>query len=87
MAARAGNRMQARQTYRTMNRMQRRRGFTRDAMTPDEPAYAPPPPVPAPAPPPAPTYVDELQALAGLHEQGAITDEEYDLKKRQILEL
>ena len=33
MAARAGNRMQARQTYRTINRMERRRAFMRDALT------------------------------------------------------
>ena len=84
MAARAGNRMQTRQAYRTMSRMERRRGFLHDTMTPDEPAYAPPPPAPQAA---APAYVDELQALARLHDQGAITDEEYDLKKRQILEL
>ena len=30
MAARAGGRMQARQNYRTMSRMQRRRSFVQD---------------------------------------------------------
>lgn len=92
MAARAGNRMQARQTYRTINRMERRRGFMRDAMTPDqpEPTYAAPPPQ---QPPPAayapaaaePDYTEELRKLADLHAAGVLDDDEYQAKKRQIL--
>lgn len=89
MAARAGNRMQARQTYRTINRMERRRGMMRDAMTPDEPepapaqaTYAAPPPPAAPA---QPDYTEELRKLADLHAAGVLDDDEYQAKKRQIL--
>jgi hypothetical protein len=95
MAARAGNRMQARQTYRTINRMERRRSMMRGAMTPDpEPQqqYAEPAPAPSYAAPPqqaapaaAPSYVEELNALSQLHDQGILSDEEFDIKKRQIL--
>ena len=44
------------------------------------------------APPPAPAapaagegYVDELEQLAKLHEEGVLTDEEFDAKKKEIL--
>jgi hypothetical protein len=51
---------------------------------------APPPEAPAAAPPPAPAAPDstaELQQLAALHEQGILTDEEFEAKKKQILGL
>ena len=90
MAARAGGRMQARQTYRTMSRMQRRRsyvesktGMREDFSSPEEPAEAA---APAPAPAaPEPEYVGELERLAQLRDQGVITDEEFEAKKKQIL--
>lgn len=83
MAARAGNRMQARQGYRTINRMERRRGLLRDALTSPEPE-----PEPAPAPQAAvPDYVAELERLAALQARGALTADEYSAKKRQILGL
>ena len=46
----------------------------------------------APPPPPetgegSPSYLDELQKLAELHEAGVLTDEEFDAKKQQILGL
>ncbi|HEX2141492.1 MAG TPA: PH domain-containing protein [Candidatus Limnocylindria bacterium] len=48
-----------------------------------------PSPVPS-APPPAPANVDQLSAtlesLAGLRDKGLITPEEYEAKKREILE-
>jgi hypothetical protein len=50
--------------------------------------YAPPPPQYAPAAPAetaAPAYVDELQRLAKLRDQGIISSEDFDAKKRQLL--
>jgi hypothetical protein len=90
MAARAGGRMQARQTYRTMSRMQRRRsyvesktGMREDFSSRDEPAEAA---APAPAPAaPEPEYVGELERLAQLRDQGILSDQEFEAKKKQIL--
>ena len=90
MAARAGGRMQARQTYRTMSRMQRRRSFVQsktgmreDFSSRDEPAEAA---APAPAPAaPEPEYVGELERLAQLRDQGILSEEEFEAKKKQIL--
>jgi hypothetical protein len=90
MAARAGGRMQARQTYRTMSRMQRRRSFVEsktgmreDFSSRDEPAEAA---APAPAPAaPEPEYVGELERLAQLRDQGILSEEEFEAKKKQIL--
>jgi hypothetical protein len=90
MAARAGGRMQARQTYRTMSRMQRRRsyvesktGMREDFSSRDEPAEAAPP-APAPAAP-EPEYVGELERLAQLRDEGILSEEEFEAKKKQIL--
>ena len=50
----------------------------------DEPApqqYAPPPP----AAPAEPDYVAELSKLAHLKDQGIISEEEFEAKKKQIL--
>ena len=33
------------------------------------------------------SYVDELEQLAKLHEEGILTDEEFDAKKKEILGL
>jgi hypothetical protein len=81
--------MQARQGYRTMARMQRRRSFmeSRVGMREDfasaEPAETPAPA--APATTPEPDYVGELERLAQLREQGIISEEEFEAKKKQIL--
>jgi len=68
-----------------------------DAVAPSEPPApppsAPPPPAPAPSPPPAPQppqmSADEvtrtLASLADLHERGAISTEEYEAKKADLL--
>ena len=90
MAARAAGRMQARQTYRTMSRMQRRRSYVQDKLgaredfsSREEPAEAA---APAPAPAtPEPEYVGELERLAQLRDQGILTDDEFEAKKKQIL--
>ena len=89
MAERGAQRMQARQTYRTMARMERRRSFVQSRMGVredfgrQEPAEAA---APAPAPAaPEPEYVAELERLAQLRDQGIITNEDFEAKKKQIL--
>ena len=91
MAERGAQRMQARQSYRTMARMQRRRSFVqsklgmREDFSREEPAEAA---APAPASAPAasePEYVGELERLAQLRDQGILSDEEFEAKKKQIL--
>jgi hypothetical protein len=86
-AAMAANRMRTRQSYRTIARMQRRRSYmeSRMGMRQDfepggqqEPQYA----EPAPA---APDYTAELERLAQLRDQGVITAEDFDAKKKQLL--
>jgi hypothetical protein len=47
----------------------------------DEPEYAAPPP----AAPQEPDYAEELQKLATLKNQGVISEEEFEAKKKQIL--
>jgi hypothetical protein len=90
MAERGAQRMQARQTYRTMSRMQRRRsyiesksGMREDFSSPqDQPAQAA---APAPAAAPEPEYVGELERLAQLRDQGIITNDDFEAKKKQLL--
>ena len=89
VAARAAGRMQARQNYRTMSRMQRRRSFVQSKMgvkedfsSREEPAEAA---ASAPAAAPEPEYVGELERLAQLRDQGILSDEEFEAKKKQIL--
>jgi hypothetical protein len=91
VAARAAGRMQARQNYRTMARMQRRRSFVQsqlgmkeDFSSREEPVEAAAPAPAAPAPP-EPRYVGELERLSQLRDQGIISDEDFEAKKKQIL--
>jgi Short C-terminal domain len=86
MAARAGMRMRTRQQYRTMSRMQRRRSYLADRMgarqdfsQPGEPAEAE---APAEA---APDYTTELEKLAKLRDEGVISAEDFEAKKKQLL--
>ena len=44
-------------------------------------------PAPAAAAPADASYVDELEQLARLHEEGILTDEEFEAKKKEILGL
>ena len=88
VADRAPGRMQARQTYRTMARMERRRSFVQgqlgmrqDFGRQEQPAEA----TPAPAAPSEPEYMGELERLAQLRDQGIITDEDFEAKKKQLL--
>jgi hypothetical protein len=90
MADRGAQRMQARGTYRTMARMQRRRSFVQsrlgtkeDFSSREQPAEAV-----AAAPAPAanePEYVGELERLSQLRDQGIITNEDFEAKKKQLL--
>jgi hypothetical protein len=47
--------------------------------------YAAPAPPPPPAPPAENSLGDQLTKLAQLHSQGALTDEEFQAAKRQLL--
>ena len=92
LAERAGNRMETRQRYRTASRMQRRRswmeskmGMRQDFDRKEEPVEAA-----APSPTPAspePEYMAELERLAQLREQGVVSEEEFQAKKKQLLGL
>jgi Short C-terminal domain len=88
MANRAATRMQTRQMYRTASRMQRRRSWTESRMGARqdfEPAEEPGANEPAPAAPARPAYVAELEQLAQLRDQGVLSPQEFDAKKRQLL--
>jgi hypothetical protein len=89
---RAAGRMQARQTYRTMSRMQRRRSYVEDKLGAREdfssPQNQPAAQAAEPAPAPVasqPDYVSELERLAQLRDQGIITDDDFEAKKKQLL--
>ena len=90
LAERAANRMETRQRYRTASRMQRRRSWmeSKTGMRQDferkeeEPAEAAPP-VATSAPEPG--YVAELERLAQLRDQGIVSEEEFEAKKKQVL--
>ena len=91
MAERGAQRMQVRQGYRTMARMQRRRSFVQsrlgtkeDFSSREEPAEAAAA-APAPAASPEPEYVGELERLSQLRDQGIITNEDFEAKKKQLL--
>jgi hypothetical protein len=67
--------------------MQRRRSFVQskvgmreDFSSPEEPAEAA-----APAAAPEPDYVGELERLSQLRDQGILSDEEFEAKKKLIL--
>jgi len=88
MANRAATRMQTRQMYRTASRMQRRRSWMEAQMGARqdfEPADEPEGTGPAPAASGQPAYVAELEQLARLRDQGVVSPEEFDAKKRQLL--
>jgi hypothetical protein len=90
LAAMAANRMRTRQSYRTVSRMQRRRSYVqnRAGMRQDfQPAGQPEPQEAAPVPAAAavPDYAAELEQLARLRDQGVITAEDFEAKKKQIL--
>jgi Short C-terminal domain len=67
---------------RTARRTSRRQMAMQDAYEEpyDEPQAAPPPAAPA-----APDYTTQLTELAQLKEQGILSEEEFEAKKKQIL--
>jgi hypothetical protein len=88
MANRAAGRMQARQTYRTMARMERRRSYVQGRMGMRQDFGRQEEPVEAAAPaaaPSEPEYVGELERLSQLRDQGIISNEDFEAKKKQIL--
>jgi hypothetical protein len=100
MEARMANRMGTRQMYRTANRMERRRarymgpqyamGGGREQVQQEQyeqQAQYAQPQAPAPASEPTPAYVEELRQLAELQQQGVITQDEFDAKRKQLLGL
>jgi hypothetical protein len=81
--------MQARQTYRTMARMERRRSFVQSRLgmredfgRQEQPAETAAPTAPAAS---EPEYVGELERLSQLRDQGILSDQEFEAKKKQIL--
>jgi hypothetical protein len=69
------------------NRVSRRQGerwAQQDAAAYQQQA-APPPPAAAPAAPAVPDYAAELEKLAALRDQGVITAEDFEAKKKSIL--
>jgi Short C-terminal domain len=92
MAERAANRMGMRQSYRTASRMQRRRswlenkmGMRQDFDRKEEPVEAAEPSPASAAPEPG--YMVELERLAQLRDQGIVSEEEFQAKKKQLLGL
>jgi len=87
-AARMGNRMGARQQYRTMARMQRRRSYFQNATGSHqdfEQRGNEEPQEPASYEAQEPDYTSQLKELAELKSQGILTDDEYTAKKKQVL--
>jgi Short C-terminal domain len=88
LAERGAQRMQARQTYRTMARMERRRSYVQGRMGMRQDFGRQEQPVEAAAPAPAPSepeYVGELERLSQLRDQGIISNDDFEAKKKQIL--
>ena len=89
VAARAGMRMRSRQQYRTMARMQRRRSYMEDRMGMRQDFQAAGgQPVEEAAPAAAPAaddYTAELEKLAKLRDDGVISAEDFEAKKKQLL--
>jgi len=91
-AERAANRMGTRQRYRTASRMQRRRSWAESKLgmrqdfdrKEEEPTEAAAPSA-ASAAPPEPEYIAELERLAQLRDQGIVSKEEFEAKKKQLL--
>lgn len=64
------------------NRVSRRQG---ERWAQQETAYEPTPAAAAPAATPTPDPVEQLKGLAALHDQGALTDEEFATQKSKLL--
>jgi Short C-terminal domain len=89
LADRAATWAQTRQRYHTASRMQRRRsrieskvGMRQDFERKEEPAEAA---APAATSAPEPGYTAELERQAQLRDQGILSEEEFEAKKKQVL--
>jgi membrane protease subunit (stomatin/prohibitin family) len=84
LANRAAARMGARQQYRTMARMQRRRSYMQNRMGMRQ-DFEPAGQEQYEEAPQAQDYTAELERLAQLRDQGVITAEDFEAKKHQLL--
>lgn len=75
-------RVARRTSRRTSRRVSRRQGAMYDDQGYDDEPQQAPPPQAAPA---EPDMTEQLQDLAKLHEQGILTDDEFQAKKKEIL--
>jgi hypothetical protein len=82
VANRAAMRQRTRQQYRTMARMERRRGAFQGRQQQQAPAEGAPA---APAPAEQADYTDQLEKLAKLRDEGVITADDFEAKKKQLL--
>ena len=76
-----GRRVARRTARRTTRRQMAMQGMN------DEPAYDEPVAAPPPAAPAEPDMASQLQELAKLKDQGILTEEEFQAKKKQILDI
>ena len=68
-----------------VSRRQARRWGAQDAAAAPQEEYAPPQEQYAPPPAAGPDRVEQLKELAGLKDQGVLTDEEFAAEKAKIL--
>ncbi|HEX7244326.1 MAG TPA: SHOCT domain-containing protein [Solirubrobacterales bacterium] len=97
LANRAAMRMRTRQQYRTMSRMQRRRSYVQEKMGArqdfqpaggeEAPVEEAPPQVASAPAATAGDYTVELEKLAKLRDEGVISPEDFEAKKKQLLGL
>ena len=73
-------RVARRTARRTSRRQMAMYGDMQGGYDEPEPEYAPPPPAQQ-----EPDYAAELQKLSALKEQGIISDEDFEAKKKQLL--
>ena len=78
-----GRRVARRTARRTSRRVARRQGMFQDPY--EEPYYDEPQGPPPQAAPAEPDYTTELAELAKLKDQGIISEEDFEAKKKQIL--
>jgi len=77
-------RVARRTARRTSRRQMAMYSDTQGGYDEPEPQYTAPPPAAAPQ---EPDYAAELEKLAGLKNQGIISEEEFEAKKKQVLGL
>ena len=81
-ATAVSNRVSRRQAGRWQQQDYDQQGYDQAAYQQPQPAYVAPAPAPAPE---APALTAELERLAALRDQGALTDEEFAAAKAKLL--